>query len=191
MLKQAISIFLLCIIPCFASAEAYRWVDEQGVTHFSDQAKPGAEKIALPETQTYTAPKTESVPNYPPVKEKITQYAVSVLYPEEGENYPPGHSQQISVAVEVTPGLEENHLLQFYLDGELIYTGRATTYTIPRLDRGQHAIMAQVVEPRANNSRSMRVLAKSELITFYTQQASILNPSGPGVPKLPVVPKSP
>ena len=34
----------------------YRWVDAQGVVHYSDTPQPGAQVIQLPSAQTYRAP---------------------------------------------------------------------------------------------------------------------------------------
>jgi hypothetical protein len=34
----------------------YRWVDAQGVVHYSDTPHPGAQVIQLPSAQTYRAP---------------------------------------------------------------------------------------------------------------------------------------
>ena len=34
----------------------YRWVDAQGVVHYSDQPQPGAQSIQMQSAQTYRAP---------------------------------------------------------------------------------------------------------------------------------------
>src|SRR5271154_797219 len=40
-----------------AQATVYRWVDADGVVHFSDQPHQGATEIQVQEPQTYSAPK--------------------------------------------------------------------------------------------------------------------------------------
>jgi hypothetical protein len=37
-------------------AEIYKWVDKDGVTHYSDRPAPGATEITIPPAQTYQAP---------------------------------------------------------------------------------------------------------------------------------------
>src|SRR5688572_24922204 len=38
------------------STTVYKWVDENGVTHYSDQPHPGATKLEVGAVQTYSAP---------------------------------------------------------------------------------------------------------------------------------------
>lgn len=45
------------VAPAWAQAQwAWRWVDENGVVHYSDQPKPGATRVELQRSQTYRAP---------------------------------------------------------------------------------------------------------------------------------------
>ena len=39
-----------------ARGTVYKWVDENGVVHYSDQPHPNAQKMQVQEAQTYTAP---------------------------------------------------------------------------------------------------------------------------------------
>src|ERR1041384_480456 len=41
------------------AATVYKWVDANGVTHYSDQPYPGAKKIEVDAAQTYAAPSPE------------------------------------------------------------------------------------------------------------------------------------
>jgi hypothetical protein len=43
-------------------AEIYKWVDKDGVTHYSDRPAPGATEIAIPPAQTYQAPRPQVMP---------------------------------------------------------------------------------------------------------------------------------
>jgi hypothetical protein len=45
------------LVPAWAQAQwAWRWVDKDGVVHYSDQPKPGATRVELQRSQTYQAP---------------------------------------------------------------------------------------------------------------------------------------
>ena len=43
-------------------AEIYKWVDKNGVIHYSDRPAPGATEIAVPPVQTYQAPAPQALP---------------------------------------------------------------------------------------------------------------------------------
>ena len=48
--------FTLILLASSASiaATVYKWVDDKGVTHFSDQPNPGAAKVHVDSPQSYT-----------------------------------------------------------------------------------------------------------------------------------------
>src|SRR3569833_225284 len=52
-----IMLFTLLQVPCTAAVAAtvYKWVDQNGVTHYSDQPNPGAEKLKVEAAQSYQA----------------------------------------------------------------------------------------------------------------------------------------
>ncbi len=43
-------------------AEIYKWVDKDGVTHYSDRPAPGATEITVAPAQTYQAPAPQALP---------------------------------------------------------------------------------------------------------------------------------
>ncbi len=43
-------------------AEIYKWVDKDGVTHYSDRPAPGATEITVAPAQTYQAPPPQALP---------------------------------------------------------------------------------------------------------------------------------
>ena len=51
-----LNVGLACTVA--SAATVYKWVDENGVTHFSDQPHENAQKVELKAPQTFTAPKT-------------------------------------------------------------------------------------------------------------------------------------
>src|SRR5579863_8074566 len=56
---------LLCTMLLWGTGSAvastmYRWVDEQGVVHYSDTPQPGAQRIQMEQAQTYKAPPVPS-----------------------------------------------------------------------------------------------------------------------------------
>ena len=53
---------IIALIAVFAAgaaaAQAYRWVDENGVVHYSDRPREGAEQIFLPQQNQRPQPRT-------------------------------------------------------------------------------------------------------------------------------------
>ena len=59
-LRSVFSLFCLLAVGAAAAQEAYRWVDEDGVVHYSDRPREGAEAIVLPAPNVAT---TRRVPS--------------------------------------------------------------------------------------------------------------------------------
>ena len=56
---RAILFTLMSVVSAVAlCATVYKWVDENGVTHYSDQPHENAEKVQIAQPQTYSAPAT-------------------------------------------------------------------------------------------------------------------------------------
>ena len=55
MMRVSLLLFSL-LTGLSAFAEVFRWVDEDGVVHFSDRPHEGAETVELPKAQTFPAP---------------------------------------------------------------------------------------------------------------------------------------
>ena len=66
--------FTLMWMACAAamSATVYKWVDENGVIHYSDQPHPGAQKMQIEPAQTYT-PAPVTVPARVSAEEETAQ----------------------------------------------------------------------------------------------------------------------
>jgi len=51
---RVIMFTLMSVVSAVAlSATVYKWVDESGVTHYSDQPHENAEKVTIAQPQTY------------------------------------------------------------------------------------------------------------------------------------------
>ena len=70
---------LMCLAaPLVLGATVYKWVDENGVVHYSDQPHPNAEKVHVQAVQTYkagTAPPTDGIGGGGPSGAPQTGYA--------------------------------------------------------------------------------------------------------------------
>jgi len=99
----------LTLLIAAGSASAttlYRWVDAQGVVHYSDTPQPGAQKINVQDAQTYRAPplpksgatqgSSSGAPPHP-------TYQCSIITPTAQQSF--FNPESVPVSVSVSPGL--------------------------------------------------------------------------------------
>jgi hypothetical protein len=164
------------------ATEVYRWVDASGQAHYSDQWRPGAEKIRI------------EVDDAPPDAASAARASNPAPAGEAGETRAPAGSRyqsleivspaqeevlwniegQLRVALQVNPDLQPGHGLRLYLDGQDqdIPPG-STSAQLTEVFRGVHTLKAEVV------NEAGEVLIESPPTTFVVRQTSIANPSRP------------
>lgn len=173
------AVLLFFAFAAFAT-EMWRWVDDRGVVHYSDRPHPGAERVDIQAPQTFTAPQIEAPapePRSEPSPEPASTYSrLSILSPEEGETLW-NIGAQLNVQLEIEPRLADQHELRVYLDGQRIEdVPQASQFTLDEVFRGERRLRVAIVDGDG------RELASSSTITFYVQQASLLNPNRPQTP---------
>lgn len=165
---------LLLALPA-AATEVYRWVDEAGQAHYSDQWQPGAEKLRIEESSRYSAPPPPSRP----ASKAPAAPAAAAAY-ERLEIASPAHEEvlwniggQLRVSVRLQPTLRNGHAIRLLLDGTAHDLPPGATETrLEEVYRGVHTLRAQVVDADG------KVLMASEPSTFMVQQTSIARPGG-------------
>jgi hypothetical protein len=176
-----ISILLLCLLTGLSAfAEVFRWVDEDGVVHFSDRPHEGAETVELPKAQTFSAPAAsrqrqtiEEEPD-PAVEEGYT--GLRILSPGQDEVlWNTGGIVDVRVAAE--PQLQTGHSIQLFLDGQPVagLEGGQSNGQITDVFRGTHDLYAEIHDANGNG------LFRSVAISFTVQQTSVQNPNNPNV----------
>jgi hypothetical protein len=152
------------------AATVYRWVDSNGVVHYSDQPHQGAKKADLGTLQViqFHAPATETpLPETNARKSEAPHYKVAILAPADGTTLRPGN-QQVHVRVKVAPALGPTAKLQYKFDGKPL--GEPTTALralLKKVYRGSHTLEVSVLSPQGKSLES----ASS---TFYVHQHSRL-----------------
>lgn len=184
-MRQAIILAIVLGVTALLGAlaqsaeEVYRWVDEDGLVHYSDQPHPGAEKLRIE-----TAPAAGT---------RVPANAAGSLRggEREGEQQsdrPAGYQSltvsqptaeetlwnigaTLSVTLDLQPALRPGHRVRVYFDGEVREVS-GTRFTLEEVYRGVHNIQAEVVDANGN------VMIRSEPNRFYVQQTSVINPRG-------------
>ncbi len=168
---------LLAASGIATAAQTYRWVDAQGVVHYSDTPQPGAEKVALPTAQTYTpvpataAPAAAAAAARP--ADASTYQSCAITEPAaETSLYAP---DTVHVVVNLEPSLRDGDRLQVLLDGQPLASNSpaATSLEAPQPDRGAHQVSAVV------RDSSGKMVCSSSPVSFYVQRPSLLSPQSP------------
>lgn len=161
---------LLAAATTASGEEAYRWVDEDGVVHFSDVPREGAERVILQrpnvtETRRRSATESESRPAEPAAPfryesiEVVSPAAEETLWNIEGV---------LTVSVAVTPALQPGHQVRVYFDGEERTTTSSTSVQIDEVWRGVHNVQAEVIDDTG------QLMIRSQPNRFYVQQNTII-----------------
>lgn len=153
---------------------AYRWVDEDGVVHYSDVPREGADYVDL---AGYSRPTGARIGPTRSVTSGDAASASDDDGPFEYESLEissPGPEETLwniegtlNVSLALQPGLQQGHQVRVYFDGEPRMV-QGTSFTIDEVWRGVHNIQAEVLDG------SGRLMIRSRTNRFYVQQNSII-----------------
>lgn len=161
---------LLLLVGLAAQAQVYKWVDENGVVHYTDQppAK-NAEPARLPPLQTFKGGALPKLDNSAGAEDTVRPVPtkVRIASPTPDETFRSDSEGQVTVSVVVSPELKPEQALVYYVDG--VAQGEAIRdyrFTVQNLERGSHSLSVAVVEGKKEVSRSAPV-------TIHMKQATI------------------
>jgi hypothetical protein len=171
-MRSVFMLFCLLFAAFAGGQEAYRWVDEDGVVHYSDRPREGAEIIELPAPNVaavrrvpepaVAARKQDEVPDDEPQTgytsiEIVSPAAEETLWNIEGV---------LNVSVTLQPGLKPGHQVRAYFDGQMQPVS-GTSFQLQEVWRGVHNIQVEVVDATG------RVMIRSQPSRFYVQQNTV------------------
>ena len=166
MLAGAALLAMLTSSLCLA--EIYKWVDKDGVTHYSDRPAPGAAEITIPPAQTYQAPPPQTLPAPPAARTAVparTANAACELRAPKPEEVLLNVSS-ITLSFKGPEGLSPVLMLN-----NKRYTAErdANSIKIEPAPRGSYDARLTFV-----NNRN-QVLCAVPAVTFYVRQPSVIN----------------
>lgn len=187
--RLLLALVLLPATP--ALAEVYRWVDEQGAVHFSDEAptasaepmrlkSPGV--VSLPTPAQEDAGGEDAAPEAAGAAQGAAYEALEVTAPSEGEilyqTLP-----VVNVAFELSPALRagEDHQVVIMLDGQAVAETRDSGATIADVLPGPHTVSVQVLDAER------RSLIGSPPVSFFVRRRSAIAGSDPPGANSPAV----
>ena len=157
----------------------WKWVDERGVTHYSDQPVPGATQVQLnvssgrQSSGSSSAPRPAaqqpSTPSSSPTERAYRNFEIWKPLREETIANTGG---VVEVNVRVDPGLSSQHRLTLYLDGKKVegFADNATSFELKDVARGMHSVVAIINDPAGTK------VQETAPISFHVRQESTANP---------------
>ena len=156
-----------------AVAATYRWVDAQGVVHYSDTPQPGAQQIQLPPAQTYHAVPVPAVQPHSDAPPPAAYQSCVIAQPTAGQSlFAP---ELVRISVQLQPSLRPGDVLTVTLDGAALMpvSESEVAFEASQVDRGEHTVNAVV------HDGGGKVACSAAAVTFYVQRTSLLGPSAP------------
>lgn len=172
-MKKLVWLVSFMLFAVGALADVYRWTDSQGNTHFSDVPHDGAEKMNVPDAQSFSSPasKLNSQPADPDADEdKATpqEYTkIKIMQPKKEETIR-NNDGSVVVSVQVRPQLFDEDSLQIIYDGTPMGEPQHNlNFQLRGIYRGSHTVAAQIV------SADGKVLMTSDTVTFFMQRPRV------------------
>jgi len=159
------SLVMLLAGAAAAADPVYKWVDENGVVHYTDKPpSENAKPVKLPPLQTYkggTNPNLSKFDKGPQGGKAAGAAQIDLVTPAPDETFR-GGERTVPVAVVVTPQLKEGQRLIYLLDGTPQATPTTdTSFAFTGVDRGTHTASVTLVDEAGNP------LATSKTVTFH------------------------
>ncbi len=190
-MRIALILLGLAVSLAAASQEIYRWVDKNGVVHYSDQPdSPNAELINVIESNTYEAADAAPAasPAYGNADEEDDEPAVSPYSSFAIVSPPPdevffGADAVVSVTTDLQGTLRPDHTVAFFLNGNRKEADALST-EYAGLARGTYFLRASILDGNG------KPVITSQQTTFHVRQPSINSPQSPQAPR-PATPPRP
>lgn len=176
MASRLIFVLLAVMVGGAVLAQAYRWVDEDGVVHYSDRPHEGAEQIALPKPNTVSVPRRQApsrlTASEPAGDDSPTQpfrYSRLEITSPEAEETLWNIEGVLNVSLDIQPALQPGHQVRVFFDGGDPQIVNGTTFQLQEVWRGVHNIQAEILDETG------KMMVRSRTNRFYVQQNTIIN----------------
>jgi hypothetical protein len=162
------------MVAAAATADVYRWVDEDGVVHFSDTPVEGAEQIDVAEANRRTGasvftPGPEAGAEQgasEPEEQEPFQYEGFTIASPKAEETLWNIEGVLNVSLELSPPLQSGHRIRVYFNGtpQMVNGMR---FSIDEVWRGVHNIQAEVLDETG------KMMIRTSPTRFYVQQNTV------------------
>ncbi|HTD11747.1 MAG TPA: DUF4124 domain-containing protein [Steroidobacteraceae bacterium] len=166
---------MLLAWPLAFAGPVYKWVDESGVVHYSDQPHENAQLIHLGTPQTYKATNYADPAAAAGAAQQLS-YKCAVTSPADQQTFV--NVDTIGVGARVDPPPSEDAQMFVMLDGVMVM-GQPTSgaqFTLKNVDRGEHNVSIVM------RNAAGKVACQSPAVTFFVRLPSVNAPANPNNP---------
>jgi hypothetical protein len=164
-----LTLTLACLTP--ASAEVYKRTNPDGSVTFTDvPSKQNEDIVPLSPMSTFKAPVAPPVRSNSTTKTTPGKYtAISITSPAD-DSAIRDNAGNLTVNVSLTPGLQSGHTLVLLVDGAQQGKSASGSFALSNLDRGNHSLVAQVVDKEGTT------IISATAVTIHLQRTSVIRP---------------
>lgn len=168
------SLLLLALLsgPVFAAGQTvWKWVDANGVTHYTDRPVPGATRMELSTGSSAAAPAYSTGSTTSTPEPSGPPYQTLEIWKPSPDESIVNTGGQVTINVRIEPALRSGNSLFVYLDGRMLdFPGNTQSFELTDISRGTHTAVAVVTDSRGNR------IQESAPVTFHVRQESIAQP---------------
>ncbi len=169
-MKLRTFLIVMLLLPAFALAGTYKWVDKNGNVHYSDTPPPeGAEEVELPKTTTFDAPDVPVRPRGRADSSDETpapDYQLGFISPKQDQVFW-ATAGNIPVQLSLQPALRNSDQLLLYVDGALADPLAGLGTTLTGVVRGTHTLRAVITD-----ADGKEIIATTP-VTFHVKQQAV------------------
>jgi hypothetical protein len=139
----------MVLLAQVAAADVYKTVDKDGNIKYTDKPQAEkAEKLELREINTVPGaeplPQSESVDSFPSQQAEFS-YKLGIISPRSDVTIPVGQ-RDLGIAINLTPELQQGHLLVYFMNGELLEETTMNNIIVKDVPRGSHTLVVEVID---------------------------------------------
>jgi hypothetical protein len=174
MLIRSLLSLIAILVAGAVMAQAYTWVDADGIVHYSDRPESGATQIQLSQSNRPTRRVVPQATATPAAQQNVAAEPDKPFSYDTIEIASPGPEETLwtiegvlNVTLNVQPALQPGHRVRVYFDGNEQMV-RGSSFQIQEVYRGVHNLQAEVLDETG------KLMGRSQTNRFYVQQNTIV-----------------
>ena len=180
-MRTTLLLLVLLAGSALASQTVWKWVDDKGVTHYSDRAVPGATSMEVSggskSSSTSSSSSVEPPPDAAAAEPEAAYTEFTIWQPSDSETIA-NTGGAVTISIRLQPGLKPGHSLFLYMDGRLVegFPENTLSFDLQDVPRGTHSVIAVI-----NDSANKRVQESASVTFFVRQESAAQPPVGPNL----------
>lgn len=159
---------LLILFTCISLSAAekkklYKWIDENGNVHYTDEPRKGAEEITIKEVPAIKM-KPVTIPNLGQTapgnsqSNPVVSYQNLTLLEPQNDGVVRNNAGAVTLTAQIEPDLMPEHSIRFFLDGKPVDSDpRILTVTVTEVSYGSHSASFVVLDKDGKQISSSKV----------------------------------